>query len=288
MEPKVSVIITIRNVEKYIETCLKSILDQTIKDFELVIVDDMSSDNTQQIIEKFDDYRIKYFRNPKRLGLTKNRNKGLSYATGEYIFFTDGDCAVSRDWIAQGLNCFRETDCVGVEGKIYYVSKDYAPTFSDHFSSNETGGLFMTGNMAYKKTIIETIGGFDEKYSYHEDRDLALRILKKGRICFNPNMIVYVQKEILTPREIVRRIGIAKNRVYLFKRFGDKALITWRIVDPVDLARIVFPPLVFAGLLSKRFQNTSDYRLLPFTYVRSILERLQLWKTCAEERVFLI
>ncbi|MCW3997062.1 MAG: glycosyltransferase [Candidatus Bathyarchaeota archaeon] len=288
MEKKISVVLTIRNVEKYIEQCLESILDQTIKDFEIVILDDMSDDSTQKKVEKFDDCRIRYFRNQKRLGLTKNRNRSLKYAIGEYVFFTDGDCIVSRNWIAEGLRYLKEPNCVGVEGKIYYVSKDYKPTFSDHVCKNEDGGMFMTGNMAYKKRTIEDVGGFDERYSYHEDRDLALRIKNRGdKIYFNPNMIVCVQKEILTPKEFIRR-KIIKNRVYLFKRFGEKKRIIWRIVDPINLAKIIFPPLVYISLMSNRFKNSCDYRLIPFIYIRSLLERLQLWNTSARERVFLI
>ena len=288
METEVSVVLTIRNVENYIANCLKSILNQTVNDFEVIIVDDMSDDNTRALIAEFKDPRIRYFKNEERLGLTKNRNRGLEYAKGVFVFFTDGDCIVSKNWISEGLRYLKELGCVGVEGKILYVSEDYKPTFSDHVCENVTGGLYMTGNMAYKRGIIEKVGGFDERYSYHEDRDLALRIKKIGRICFNPNMIVRVQKEILTPKGLISRTDVMKNRDYLFKQFGDKAFITGRIVDPISLTKILFPPLAFASLLSKRFKDAHDYRLFPFVYINLIMERLQLWNTCANEGVFLI
>jgi len=289
METKVSIVLTIRNVENYIGNCLKSILDQTVRDFEIVIVDDASTDNTRGRIAEFDDRRIRYFRNQKRLGLTKNRNRGLKYAKGEFVFFTDGDCIVSKNWISEGLRYLKDPKCVGAEGKICYVSEKYLPTFSDHVCENIFGGRYMTGNMAYKKEIIERVGGFDERYSYNEDRDLALRVKKIGRICFNPNMIVCVQKEILTPTKLISKTEIMKNRVYLFKKFGDKANITWRIVEPTTLVKILFPPIIFAILMSRRrFKDSNDYRLLPFTYICSILERLRLWNTCAKEKVFLI
>lgn len=277
----------VRNVEKYIGNCIRSILDQTFTDFEIVVIDDLSNDKTKNLIEEFNDGRIRYFRNRKWLGLSKSRNLSVRYAKGDYVFFTDGDCVVSKDWIEQGLEFLKDPDCAGVEGKTYYVSEEYKPTFSDHICESKCG-KFMTGNIAYKRSIVENVGGFDERYSYHEDRDLALRILRSGKIRFNPNMIVYVQQQTLTPEEIIKQAHIIKNRVHLFKRFGDRESMLWRIVDPLRLTKIIFPPSVFASLFFNTFKTSDDYKLLPFTYAKAILERLQLWKECARERVFLI
>ena len=73
----------------------------------------------------------------------------------------------------------------------------------------------MTGNIAYRKESIDKIGGFDERLTYFEDRDLAFRIMKNGEICFNPEMIVYHQRTVLTPKEFVKRAHSIKNRVHL-------------------------------------------------------------------------
>jgi glycosyltransferase involved in cell wall biosynthesis len=288
MKTDVSVIVCVKDAERYIGNCISSLLDQTFKDFEIIMIDDECSDGTAHIIEKFSDERIRYFRNQKNLGIAKSRNKGLKFAQGEYIFFTDADCIVSKNWIEHGLESLEDQKYVGVEGRIYYVSEDYKPTFSDHVCRNEYGGRFMTGNAAYKSTAIQTVGGFDGKYSYNEDRDLALRILKQGKICFNPNMIVYVQQQTLAPKDLIRSAGHIKNRVYLFKRFGERKMMLWRIVNPFNLIEALFPPSIFVRLFFKRFKTSDDFKLLPFMYVHAILERLQLWKTCATERVSLI
>jgi glycosyltransferase involved in cell wall biosynthesis len=295
MRIAVGVVICIKDAEKYIAKCIESVLDQSFKNFELVIINDGSTDNTESVIREFNDTRIRYFKNKKNLGIAKSRNKGLRLFKGQYVFFTDGDCVVSKNWIEEGLKFLEDPNCVGVEGKIYYVSEEYKPTFSDHLNQNPGGGGFMTGNMAYKRSIFERVGGFDERYSYFEDRDLGLRILRSGKINFNPNMIVYVQQQTLTPKEFIKEARVIENRVYLFKRFGETPTALWRIVHPVDLAKILFPPLIFASLFFNTFKTREgtfktqdDYKLLPFTYIRSILERLQLWNTCAKERVFLI
>jgi glycosyltransferase involved in cell wall biosynthesis len=288
MKPDVSVVICARNAEKYIGNCISSLLDQTFGNFEIIIVDDMSSDNTANIIKKFNDKRIKYFRNKEWLKIAKSRNRGLKYASGRYVFLTDADCTVSRNWIEEGIKYLEDKNCVGVEGKVYYVSKDYKPTFSDRAFDNRYGGQFMTGNMAYRKDVVMTVGGLDERLDYLHDRDIALRIMRHGNIRFNPNMIVHHPQDILTPTKLLKSAANTKNRVILFKRFGERRLMFWRIVEPFNLAKAIFPPLILVSLFFNRFRTRDDIRLLPYTYVHAILERLQLWKTCAIERVFLI
>lgn len=277
----------VRNVENDIGNCIKSLLEQSITEFEIVIIDDDSNDKTKDLIESFRDKRIKYFKNEKWLGITKSRNRSIKLAKGNYLFFTDGDCVVSQDWIEQGLKFLNGSDCAGVEGTSYYVSKEYQPTFSDH-TYTRGRGKFMTGNIAYKKKFVERAGGFDERYSYFEDRDLAFRILRYGKIEFNQNMTVCIQKETVTPKRLIKHSPIMKNRVYLFKRFHDKELISWRIVDLQSLLKVICPPSLVMSLFINKFKTIDDYKLLPFTYVNSILERLQLWRECAKERVFLI
>jgi glycosyltransferase involved in cell wall biosynthesis len=293
MTPCVSIVITVRSVEKYIASCIMSILDQTFNNFEIVIVDDMSNDNTKNIIEEFDDKRIKYFKNIKWLGIPRSRNRGLSYATGEYIFFTDGDCTVSKNWIEEGLEYLRDPNCVGVEGRIYYVSDDYEPSFSDHVTENRYGGHFMTGNVAYKKSVIERVGGFDERYTYLEDRDLALRAMKFGRLDFNPEMIVYHPKNTLKPRQFVQVGKRIRNWALLYKKFGEESAraqtsFLWRIVHPLNLMAMIFPPLIFVSFFRNRYKSKEDFVLFPFIYPKLIYERLNLWDMCIKERVFLI
>ncbi len=288
MAPLVSVVMCIRNVENSIGACIKSILEQTFENFEIVIMDDLSTDNTKKIIEKFNDRRIKYYHNPEWLGISKSRNKGVKHATGDFIFFTDGDCVVSRNWVAEGIKFFKIPDCLGIEGKIYYVSKDFEPTFSDCILENRNGGNFMTGSMAYRKVIIEKVGGFDEKLNYLEDRDIALRVMKHGKIIFNPSMMVYHPRVVMTPKRYLKIAARARNRVYLFKKNGERKYLLGRILFPIDFLKILFPPLIFSSLFVKRFKTSDDYKLVPYNYLYAILERLNIWEECAKSKIFLI
>ena len=288
MNPNVSVVLTVKNVEKYISNCLKSILNQTFGNFEIIIIDDVSSDKTRVIIEKFRDNRIKYIRNSKWIGLSRSRNKCLEHATGDYLFFTDGDCTVSKNWIEEGLRYLNSPDCIGVEGKTYYVSKECKPTRSDDVVENKKGGLFMTCNIAYKKAVLESIGGFDERFTFHEDRDLALRALKYGKIPFSHQMIAFHQKKTFKPKQFVKNGKILRNSVLLYKKFRDKPYLVGRIANPKDLITIMFPILVFASLFRNVYKTKDDFNLFPYIYVRLIYERLEFWDMCVRERVFLI
>ena len=88
-KPKVSVVVIAYNEERYIAECIKSILGQGFKDFELVIVDDCSTDRTWEIISSFRDRRIVRIRNRENYNVAKARNIGLKAAKGEFIFFKE-------------------------------------------------------------------------------------------------------------------------------------------------------------------------------------------------------
>jgi glycosyltransferase involved in cell wall biosynthesis len=287
MNAEVTVALSVFNSEEHIGSCIKSILDQTMRDFEVLVVEDPPFDLTEKIIASFKDKRIRYFRNRMRLGISGSRNKCLENAKGKYVFFTDDDCVVSKNWIEQGLVSLREKNCVGVEGKTYYVSENYVPTKSDNVVENRYGDQYPTCNIAYTKSVLNDINGFDERYTYLEDRDLALRAKKLGKISFNSQMIVYHKKKTFTPREFVQKGKEVRNRVLLFKKLHDRAFFVGRIVYPMNLVKILCPPLIIGSFFSARYKTKADFDLFPFIYVRLIYERLNFWDMSARERAFL-
>lgn len=89
--PKVSVIMPVYNAENYIDTAVKSILNQSYKNFELIIIDDCPTDSSMEIIMQYSDVRIRVFHNEQNSGISYSRNKGLDYSRGEYIAIMDDD-----------------------------------------------------------------------------------------------------------------------------------------------------------------------------------------------------
>lgn len=161
-----------------------------------------------------------------------------------------------------------------MEGRTYYVSEKYQKRYSDAHSyvENINGGQFMTCNIAYKKSVIESLGGFNENFVNAEDRDLAIRASKIGKIQFKSEMVVYHQR---ITRKPIRFHQMGQNK---------------RIVDPLNFATVFFPPLFLSTLLFNfnSFKTIEDLKLLPDVYFNALFERLQIWRTCARERVFLI
>lgn len=94
----ISVIINVYNCEKYIDKCLKSVIDQTYKNLEIIIVNDGSTDNTLEIVKKYKDGRIRII-NQENMGLSLSRNVGIDNAHGEWLFFVDADDFVTNDVI---------------------------------------------------------------------------------------------------------------------------------------------------------------------------------------------
>ncbi|HBH6553357.1 TPA: glycosyltransferase family 2 protein, partial [Enterococcus faecium] len=92
MSVKISVIVPCYNVEKYIDECINSLINQTLKDIEIILLNDGSTDNTLAILKKYEklDSRIKVYEH-KNMGLGPTRNRGIKIANGEFLAFVDSD-----------------------------------------------------------------------------------------------------------------------------------------------------------------------------------------------------
>lgn len=121
-KPLFSILIPAYKSAGIIGETIKSILDQTEKDFELIIVDDNSPDNTEEVIKKWQakDSRIKYFRNVKNLGYSGNLKKCRELATGKYIYLMGNDDIISKFALEKTLNAFKMDKDVGVVTRPYY------------------------------------------------------------------------------------------------------------------------------------------------------------------------
>ena len=106
---KISIIITAYNDEKYIKKCIESVIYQTYKNIEIIIINDGSNDNTLEIINQFNDERIKIY-NQKNLGTGKARNNGLKYSTGDFIIFIDGDDYIDKNILMHSYNLIKKYD----------------------------------------------------------------------------------------------------------------------------------------------------------------------------------
>ena len=189
--PPISVLLSTFNDERFLAEAIDSILDQTMPDFEFVIVDDASSDGTPEIIQRYAkrDARITVLRNAENLGLTKSLNRGLRSAKGRYVARMDGDdvSAPSRferqyAYLENHPGChFLSTEgvVIGEHGKtLLKIRTDPATaTRPDRYR----GALpYVHSSMMLRREALLALGGYDEKFPTRQDLDLWLRALRAG------------------------------------------------------------------------------------------------------------
>lgn len=161
MQPKVSVIIPIYNTEKYLSRCMKSVLKQTLKDIEIILVDDESPDHAPEMCDKYAkaDSRIKVI-HKKNGGLGYARNSGMELATGEYVAFLDSDDYVDIK-MYEALYCVaKEKQCDVVLSGYYFVDRD--GNISDCKNSM---AKTVYENDGVKKVLFGTLGAAPEDWA---------------------------------------------------------------------------------------------------------------------------
>ncbi len=180
----VSVIIPTYNRSDLLKRALNSVLRQTFQDFEVIVVDDGSTDNTALVMSNFYGPHIRYIRQPKNSGVAAARNRGLREARGEFIAFLDSDDAWKPDKLMLQVGQFRRgPDRVGlmytgVETIAGATRKIHTPhlrgyLYPDLLRRNVIHG---TSGVMIRREVIETVGYFDETFTVMQDYEYWLRI----------------------------------------------------------------------------------------------------------------
>ena len=184
--PHFSVIIPCYNSERFIRETLNSVLTQTYTDFEIIIVDDGSVDDTRSIIESFDDSRIQYHFQSNR-GLSATRNRLIELAKGELIAFLDHDDIWISNKLEQQIKCFNQSPEVMLVYTNGKTVDDAGNIYGNYISSTElhSGQVFgellarnfiILSSTILKKSVLNEIGMFDESFHVAEEYDLFLRL----------------------------------------------------------------------------------------------------------------
>ncbi|BAT51466.1 putative glycosyl transferase [Nostoc sp. NIES-3756] len=189
LNPKITVIMPVYNSEKYIETAIDSIINQTFTNFELLIIDDCSSDKSLEIIKSYHDQRIKLLQNDINLGVVPTRNKGLHQSQGEYIAFLDSDDYAYPSRLEEQLEFMENNPDFGMIGSWVEVinEKDdltgeiwkYIEPYHKIPSILLFQNYFAQSAVFIRKSIL---AGDFYKHQRAEDYDLWVRIAKKSKV----------------------------------------------------------------------------------------------------------
>lgn len=210
---KVSIITATNNSEKTIKDCLESLMSQVYQNIEFIIVDNVSTDMTIELVRSFKikNNRIKLISDPDK-GLYDAFNKGISYASGDIIGFLHSDDVYYDCFsIFNIVNFFREKETDGVYGDLQYVNKQDTKKIirfwkSTHFDFSllKKGWMPAHPTLFLKKEVYEKHGKFDLSFKISADYDFMLRILKDDSLKFN--YLPYVITKM--------RVGGASNRSF--------------------------------------------------------------------------
>ena len=193
VQDKVSIITPSWNSEKYIADAIKSVQQQTYQNWEMIIVDDCSSDNTVRTVEKIakEDLRIRIFKQDVNKGAAKARNRSLCECTGRYIAYLDADDIWKKDKLEKQVKFMRDHEC-GFSCTSYEVIDDEGTPLNKevHMLPKVDYVGFLTNNLLQTVGIMVDINIIDKKYLMMPDlrrrQDAAtwLQILKAGYKCY--------------------------------------------------------------------------------------------------------
>lgn len=203
MENKISVVMTVYNAEKYIAESIQSILDQTYRDFELLIVDDFSNDKSINIAKQFKDNRIKIFRLKKRHGRTKALNYALNNCLNNFIAIQDADDVSNKNRLLESLNQFKENKELGlvcsefeiIDKNNILMEKKRNPTeLKKFFSKTKYLNLIPHSSITFNRFGISKQKFFyDESFLYAQDFHLILQFLKNSKISLINKKLVKIR-----------------------------------------------------------------------------------------------
>lgn len=215
---KISVIIPTYNRSKTLGRAIDSVLKQTYTDWELIIVDDASTDNTEEFVKKYTNENIRYYKNYQNRQKSYTRNFGVSKARGEYVAFLDSD----DEWLPQKLEkqliSLNKDEFIGCFTGAYKIQGERKtsrrPSIKESLLLDilkNRISISMGSTCLVRKDIFEKSGGFREDMTVNEDIELAVRL------CFSNNLIVISEPliniyDIDKPRD-ARRILEAKEKL---------------------------------------------------------------------------
>ncbi len=240
--PTVSVCIPAYNGERFIGEAISSVLNQTFSDWELIICDDCSKDNTAKIVESFNDPRIRFYINLKNIGITANHNLCIELSKGKYICSVfHQDDVMSKINLDKKVELLDKNNSVGMVHSNIYLIDEEGIIIGGHWAKNNSKDLITNGFAFFKmhllgtnevcapsvmvrKECYEKLGGFDLRLPYTFDYEMWLRIALYYDIAYLSEPLLYyrwhsnnltnkfnTRLEGIKQGYLARKIAIEKN-----------------------------------------------------------------------------
>lgn len=284
--PRISVVVCAFNAERTMDDCLRSMDGLRYPNFEVIVVNDGSTDGTLAICRRYAD-RIRILSQENK-GLSAARNAGMDAATGDIVAYTDSDCVVDPDWLTYLAYRFVQDGFVAVGGPNLPPPEDArtaacvaaSPGGPTHVLLDDEVAEHIPGcNMAFRKEVMREVGGFDPVFrAAGDDVDFCWRLQNQGYVIgFSPAAMVWHYRRNTVKAYLKQQMGYGKAEAQLYfkhpYRFNLLGQSKWLGRIYGDLAHSLFSrrPVIYYGTFGRGLFQTmyeapsSVLQFLPFT-----------------------
>lgn len=307
----ISVVIPLYNKERSIVSTIESVLSQTYKDWELIVINDGSTDNSLEVVKNFvegleiEERRLKILSKPNG-GVCSARNRGIQEAKGEYVALLDGDDLWDKEYLAEqmkmiedfpdaamwGINFAEVADGKLVRKLATALSDGYRGYVENYFHMNgRVSDLFCSSSVVIKKTVFDEVGLFDERIKYSEDNDMWWRIIATHQVAFYDRYMVYYRFDAEN-RALRQEIQIKDSLPYYVDKYQqlcyreNKLFYTWVNRNCSQQTAQYYFHVPSQRMEAAEAARRLDYSVLPFKYrlyfkcpfwMGNIIYRIEKW-----------
>jgi glycosyltransferase involved in cell wall biosynthesis len=225
--PKISVIMSVYNAQRYLQEAIDSLLQQTFKNFEFIIINDGSTDATIDILNRYNDHRIIIINHPRNLGLARSLNNAIGLAKGKYIARMDADDISLPHRLSKQLTYLEHNPEIAVLGSAYYEIDEYnnVSKLVQLFCEDEQIkrqlclGQFSIAHPTamIRKDALLDVGAYNENLMFTQDKDLWIRLAGKGYKFANLREPTLKKRELKNHpyyEDFIKKHRISRDYVY--------------------------------------------------------------------------
>lgn len=240
-KPKISVCIPVYNGERYITQTINSVLSQTFEEFELIIVDNCSTDKTLSLVNEFDDKRIRIVENPENIGMVGNWNACLKHANCDWVLLLCADDLIEKDCLEKKYELaisdsdisfvFSASSVINANGKKMFSRKPFSK--DNVFSGGSLAKRSFVkhnffgepSNILYNRNIAKKLGGYSNKVIYSPDWEFCIRLASNGKVGYVNSVLTYyrVSDTMATVDLIKNKNFIKRDEEILIKEIKEKS-----------------------------------------------------------------
>lgn len=276
--PFFSVVISLYNKENFIEDTLKSVLNQTFKDYEIIIVNDGSTDKSEDIVNQFTNSKIKYF-SKQNQGVSSARNFGIQKSIAPYIAFLDADDLWFPNHLEELKSLIEKYSNAGIYASRYQLifknERKYIPEFrnipnnfsglvADYFDSSLHFAIATSSSVAVSKDVFNEVGLFDTKVSAGEDTDMWIRLALKYDVVIGDSITasyVHFVENSLSKTSILHK---SLKDFDFFKEDEEKNVSLKKYLDLYRMERALQYKMASRSELAKKLFDEIDQNNIPF------------------------